>query len=561
MNEEWNGSDSEPPSRGTRHVRLPVLDSSLFAGADSSAVAVNSDFSAVVRELMSSSDGSAIALSSSPSSRRHATGRRNAGAIGRTAGHSKRIDVTRSSRGVPGKMAARALNRSGLARLNGTNGHSRNEAAPSHLSTNGSSTGVSSANGATKSNGNGHAASDRTHRQKSQRVEATASRSCDADGLIISDQTEAFRAVFFPEATRAEWNDWKWQLRARIRDLATLTRIFDLSVDERDAVGRLGGHLPVGVTPYYASLMSLKDPGEPIRRTMVPVTGEFVRTPGEADDPLAEDAYMPVEGLVHRYPDRVLFLVTNFCATYCRYCTRARMVGQTGEYHFNTKQYEKAIDYIAATPTIRDVLLSGGDPLTMGDDRLEWILSRLRAIPHLEFLRIGTKVPAVLPQRVTPAFCAMLRKFHPLWMSIHFMHPAEVTPEVKQACERLADAGIPLGSQTVLTAGVNDDVDTMKRLMHALLKIRVRPYYIYQCDPISGSSHFRTPVEKGLEIIEGLRGYTTGYAVPTFVIDAPGGGGKIPLFPDRVIGREGDFVLLKNHEGKTYRYPDPLPKT
>jgi lysine 2,3-aminomutase len=266
-----------------------------------------------------------------------------------------------------------------------------------------------------------------------------------------------------------------------------------------------------------------------------------------------------VEGVVHRYPDRVLFLVTNFCAVYCRYCTRARMVGQTGEYHFNTAQHQKGIDYIAAHPEIRDVLISGGDPLTLGDDKLEWLLSRLRAIPHVEFIRIGTKVPAVLPQRITPAFTRMLRKYHPLWMSVHFMHANEVTPEVSQSCGRLADAGIPLGSQTVLSTGVNDNIDAMKSLMHNLLKIRVRPYYIYQCDPISGSGHFRTPVEKGLEIIEGLRGHTTGYAVPTFVIDGPGGGGKIPLTPNYVVGREGDDILLRNFEGGVYRYHDPLP--
>jgi lysine 2,3-aminomutase len=236
------------------------------------------------------------------------------------------------------------------------------------------------------------------------------------------------------------------------------------------------------------------------------------------------------------------------------------MVGHTGEFHASQTQYQMAIDYIAAHPEIRDVLLSGGDPLTMADDRLEWILSRLRAIEHVEFLRIGTKVPAVMPQRITPNFVAMLRRYHPIWMSIHFMHPSELTPEVVQACERLADAGIPLGSQTVLTRGVNDDVETMKELMHRLLKARVRPYYIYQCDPISGSSHLRTPIEKGLEIVEGLRGHTTGYAVPTFVVDAPGGGGKIPLLPNYMVGRDGDDVLLRNFEGEIYRYPDPLPR-
>jgi lysine 2,3-aminomutase len=234
-------------------------------------------------------------------------------------------------------------------------------------------------------------------------------------------------------------------------------------------------------------------------------------------------------------------------------------VVHSGEYHFNHTQYQRAIDYIAAHPEIRDVLLSGGDPLTMNDERLEWILSRVRAIPHVEFLRIGTKTPAVLPQRITPALTRMLRRYHPLWMSIHFMHPNDLTAEVSQACSRLADAGIPLGSQTVLSAGVNDDVQTMTRLVHGLLKCRVRPYYLYQCDPISGSSHFRTPVAKGLEIIAGLRGYTSGYGVPTFVIDAPGGGGKIPLIADPVVGRDGGFVQLRNYEGKVFRYPDPCP--
>jgi lysine 2,3-aminomutase len=376
---------------------------------------------------------------------------------------------------------------------------------------------------------------------------------------VVSRPSDQFRRTFFPGTTRAEWNDWRWQLRSRIRDAAGLKRIFRLSVDEETALARMGDHLPVGITPYYASLLSRDEPESLLRKTMVPTTGEMVTTPGEADDPLAEDTHMPVPGLVHRYPDRVLFLVTNFCATYCRYCTRARMVGQTGEYHFNNRQYQQALDYIAANPQIRDVLLSGGDPLTMIDERLEWLLSRLRAIPHVDFLRIGTKVPAVLPQRITPQLCRMLRRYHPLFISIHFMHPAELTPEVGQACERLADAGIPLGSQTVLTRGVNDNVETMRQLVHGLLKIRVRPYYLYQCDPISGSSHFRTPVEKGLEIISGLRGYTTGYAVPTFVIDAPGGGGKIPVVADPVVGREGDYILLRNYEGRTFRYPDPLP--
>lgn len=370
-------------------------------------------------------------------------------------------------------------------------------------------------------------------------------------------RARSFRKRFYPEVSDADWNDWRWQTRNRIRRLDQLERIIRLSDDERSAIARHEGPLPVGITPYYASLLNEHDPDQPLRRSVVPVNGEYLRTYGEADDPLGEDSHTPVPGLVHRYPDRVLFLVTGSCSTYCRYCTRSRMVGGGGEYSFNMRQWEQAIAYIEATPAIRDVLLSGGDPLTLPDDKLDWLLSRLRAIPHVEFLRIGTKVPAVLPQRVTPALARILRHYHPLWMSIHFMHPDELTPEVAQACGRLADAGVPLGSQTVLLAGINDDVATMRQLMQGLLKIRVKPYYLYQCDPISGSSHFRTPVEKGLEIIRGLRGHTTGYAVPTYVIDAPGGGGKIPLIPEYVAGRDGEDLLLVNYEGNLYRYPDP----
>ena len=267
---------------------------------------------------------------------------------------------------------------------------------------------------------------------------------------------------------------------------------------------------------------------------------------------------MAAPGLVHRYPDRVLFLATGFCSTYCRYCTRSRMVGEPGgEYSFSRHQWDAALAYIAAHPEIRDVLISGGDPLTLADDKLDFLLGRLRAIPHVEFIRLGSKVPTVLPQRITPALTAVLRKHHPLWLSIHFTHPSELTPEVTESTARLADAGIPLGSQTVLLRGINDDVATMTSLMHGLLKRRVKPYYLYQCDPITGSAHFRTPVAKGLEIIRGLRGHTTGYAVPNFVIDAPGGGGKIPLLPDYVVGRDGDDLLLRSFDGGGYRYNDP----
>jgi KamA family protein len=372
-----------------------------------------------------------------------------------------------------------------------------------------------------------------------------------------SPQSHIFRRRFFPEASLGDWSDWRWQVRNRIRDLQGLERIFDLSDDERAGVAGHQGPLPVGISPYYASLMSRTDPNEPLRRTHIPVSDEFLRLPGEADDPLSEDRHTAVPGLVHRYPDRVLFLTTPFCSTYCRYCTRSRMVGETGEYSFGTSQWERAIAYLEAHPEIRDVLLSGGDPLALADDKLDWLLGRLQRIKHLEFLRIGSKIPVVLPMRITRELMRLLKHHHPLWMSIHFTHPSELTPEVTEACNRLADAGLPLGSQTVLLRGINDEVDTMKQLMHGLLVRRVKPYYLYQCDPIKGSSHFRTPVEKGLEIIRGLRGHTSGYAVPTYVIDTPGGGGKIPLLPDYVVGRDGDDLLLTNYEGKVYRYPDP----
>ncbi len=374
----------------------------------------------------------------------------------------------------------------------------------------------------------------------------------------VSPETKAFYRRFYPGTTTAEWNDWHWQFQARIRTLGELTRIFQLSEDEHSAVSKHEGPLPVGITPYYASLMGLDDPMEPLRRTHVMTGDEFIRMPGEEDDPLGEDHDTVAPGLVHRYPDRVLFLTTGTCSTYCRYCTRSRMVGNPGgEYQFSTRQYEKALAYLEAHTEVRDVLLSGGDPLSIGDDKLDWLLTRLRAIKHIEFLRIGTKIPMVLPQRITRSLVAVLKKHHPLWLSIHVTHPRELTPEVTEATARLADAGIPLGSQTVLLKGINDDPAIMKPLMQGLLKRRVKPYYLYQCDPIRGSSHFRTTVEKGLEIISALRGHTTGYASPMFAVDAPGGGGKILIAPDSVVGRDGDDLLLRNFEGSVYRYPDP----
>jgi lysine 2,3-aminomutase len=379
-----------------------------------------------------------------------------------------------------------------------------------------------------------------------------------ANRFPVSAGARDFYKRNFPGTTADDWNDWRWQARTRIRTLEQLERMFDLSQDERSAALRHKGSLPVGITPYYASLMAHADASEPLRRTHIMVNDEYVRLPGEEDDPLGEDHDTVVPGLVHRYPDRVLFLTTGFCSTYCRYCTRSRMVGNPGgEYQFSTSQWEKALAYLETHTEVRDVLLSGGDPLSIGDDKLDWLLTRLRRIKHIEFVRIGTKIPAVLPMRITRDFVKMLRKHHPLWMSIHFTHPTEITPETREATARLADAGIPLGSQTVLLKDINDNTDVMKSLMHNLLTMRVKPYYLYQCDPIKGSGHFRTPVHKGIEIIQSLRGHTTGYACPMFVVDAPGGGGKILLAPDAIAGRDGDDLLLRNFEGRIFRYPDP----
>ena len=380
--------------------------------------------------------------------------------------------------------------------------------------------------------------------------------------FVVSPRSAEFQRRYFPQATSDDWNDWRWQNRNRIRTLAELERMLPLTGDETEAIRRHSGALPVGITPYYASLLDGSDPLHALRRTVVPVLGEFATSRGEDADPLGEDAHSPVPGLVQRYPDRVLLLVTNFCSVYCRYCTRARMVGAVGERSVGKQDIEIALAYIESHAEIRDVLISGGDPLSLDDDRLEYILRRLSRIRHVEFVRIGSKQPVVQPMRITPSLTRILKRYHPLWMSLHFLHPEEITPEVAQACGRLADAGMPLGSQTVLLKGVNDDETTMTRLVQGLLRIRVRPYYLYQCDPISGSAHFRTPVSRGVELVRALRGHTTGYAVPTFVVDAPGGGGKIPLSPDYVLGYDGGDLLLRSYDGGTYRYPDtgkPVP--
>ncbi|MFH2219854.1 MAG: KamA family radical SAM protein [Pseudomonadota bacterium] len=367
-------------------------------------------------------------------------------------------------------------------------------------------------------------------------------------------RTVAFRRKFFPTVSDKQWNDWHWQVINRIRRPHQLAALLNLSKEEQDAFDH-SVKLPLSITPYFMSLLNPDEPAQPLRRTVVPTVHEFTQMPGEEDDPLGEEAQSPIPGLVHRYPDRALLLVLDFCSTYCRYCTRSRLVGK-GAILPKQSRLEKAIEYIRSTPSIRDVLLSGGDPLTLSDGKLDWLLTRLRQIPHVEIIRIGTKIPAVLPQRITYPLVRMLKKHHPLWMSLHFTHPDECTPEAYRACGKLADGGIPLGSQTVLLKGINNDVDTMKALVHHLLKMRVRPYYLYQCDSISGSGHFRTTVENGMEIIRGLRGHTSGYAVPNYVIDAPKGGGKIPVMPDYVVGYEGHDLVLRNYENKTFRYTD-----
>jgi len=359
---------------------------------------------------------------------------------------------------------------------------------------------------------------------------------------------------FWPEATDAEWNDWRWQLRHRISTPEQAAQYLRLTPDEREGLLLTRHKLAFAITPHYFNLIEPDNPDCPIRRQVIPRAGESVVTPGEMADPCGEDSHMPVPGLVHRYPDRVLFLVTDRCASYCRYCTRSRVVSGVGEQELET-DFEAVYEYLEKHTEVRDVLLSGGDALLLSDDKLRKILTRLRAIPHIEFLRIGSRVPIFLPQRITPELCAMLKEFHPLWMSVHVNHPRELTTEVRDALGRLADAGIPLGNQSVLLAGVNDTPDTMRALIHKLLRCRVRPYYLYQCDLIHGSAHLRTSVAKGLEIMEALRGHTTGYAVPQYVIDAPGGGGKVPVSPGYVVYHDNEKVVLRNYEGRIFEYP------
>lgn len=368
------------------------------------------------------------------------------------------------------------------------------------------------------------------------------------------------RFELFKDVPDDQWNDWKWQLKNRVETLEDLKKYIPLTPEEEEGVKQCLTTLRMAITPYYLSLIDPEDQNDPIRKQAIPTGSELHKSLADLEDPLHEDTDSPVRGLTHRYPDRVLLLITDQCSMYCRHCTRRRFAGHHDK-ALPMDQIEKAIDYISKTPQIRDVLLSGGDALLMSDDKLEYIISKLRAIPHVEIIRIGSRIPVVLPQRITEDLVNMLKKYHPIWLNTHFNHPKEITEDSKKACERLANAGIPLGNQSVLLRGVNDCVHVMRELVHNLVKIRVRPYYIYQCDLSMGLEHFRTPVSKGIEIIEGLRGHTSGYCVPTFVVDAPGGGGKIPVMPDYVISQNHDKVILRNFEGVITTYTQPTDYT
>lgn len=364
------------------------------------------------------------------------------------------------------------------------------------------------------------------------------------------------RKVLFPEVSDAQWNDWKWQLKNRVETLDELKKYIKLTPEEEEGVKKTLSTLRMAITPYYLSLINPDDPYCPIRRQCIPTAAETHRSSADLLDPLHEDLDSPTPGLTHRYPDRVLFLITDMCSMYCRHCTRRRFAGQK-DCELPQDRIEKGLEYIEKTPQVRDVLLSGGDALMVSDEKLEYIISRLRKIPHVEIVRIGSRTPVVCPQRITDNLVNMLRKYHPIWLNTHFNHPNEITPESAAACARLVDAGIPLGNQSVLLRGVNDCLSVMKHLVQELVKIRVRPYYLYQCDLSMGLEHFRTPVSKGIEIIEGLRGHTSGFAIPTFVVDAPGGGGKIPVMPQYLISQAPGKVVLRNFEGVITTYIEP----
>ncbi len=358
-----------------------------------------------------------------------------------------------------------------------------------------------------------------------------------------------------------DWSSWTWQLQNRITSVAQLEQFMTLTAEEKAGCYFADKKLSLAITPYFFNLIDRNDPNCPIRKQVIPRAGEMQLSAEEQLDSLGEDEHSPVPGLVHRYPDRVLFLVTDRCAAYCRYCTRSRLVSNAQDYNFHP-EFEQGLRYIESHPEVRDVLLSGGDPLLLSDKKIEHLLARLRAIKHVEFIRIGSRIPVFLPQRITPELCEVFKKYGPIWMSIHVNHPKEATQELKDACERLSFAGVPLGNQSVLLRGVNDDADVMKALVHRLLRMRVRPYYLYQMDLITGGAHFKVDVRKGIEIIRALRGHTTGYAVPQYVIDAPGGGGKVPINPEYVEQITDEAVTFRNYEGQRFTYPlksTPVP--
>lgn len=360
----------------------------------------------------------------------------------------------------------------------------------------------------------------------------------------------------FKDVTEEQWNDWRWQMRNNIKDIDTLEKVLPIDEKERENLKKCLEKFRMAITPYYAALMDKSYKLCSVRLQAVPDIRELNDDISDLDDPLHEDVDSPVPGLTHRYPDRVLLLVTNICSMNCRHCTRRRMVGFE-DVHMDRENIDKAVKYISGHKEIRDVLISGGDPFTLDDESLEYVISRIRDIEHVEIIRIGSRTPVVMPMRITDDLVNMLKKYHPIYVNTHFNHYSEITDEAKTACEKLANAGIPVGNQSVLLRDVNDCPRIMKKLVHELLKIRVKPYYIYQCDLSKGISHFRTSISKGIEIIENLRGHTTGMAVPTFVVDAPGGGGKIPVMPNYILSQSDRRLVLRNYEGVITTYTQP----
>jgi len=376
---------------------------------------------------------------------------------------------------------------------------------------------------------------------------------------IYNENQQQIAENLNPNTSISNWKNWEWQIKHSIKDIATFEKLLNIEFDEnlRKQFNKTITKFPISITPYYLSLINPDDyENDPIFKQSFPSPSELIISKSETNDPLAEDTDSPVPGITHRYPDRVLFHISNVCSMYCRHCTRKRKVGDKDTIP-DKNEVLKGIEYIKNTPSVRDVLLSGGDPLMLSDEYLDWILTELNAIPHVEIVRIGTRMPVVLPYRITDELVKILKKHHPLWINTHFNHPREITRSSSEALKKLADAGIPLGNQTVLLSGVNDCPRIMRKLVHKLVQNRVRPYYLYQCDLSEGLSHFRTPVGKGIEIIESLIGHTSGFAVPTYVIDAPGGGGKIPVMPNYLISWSTNKVILRNYEGVITSYKEP----